>query len=113
MGPQGSVSPRLFCSAACAARITAVDSEAAGSAAAAAAQKTILFVGQLPYDATADAVRRHFAASAAGGKGGGPVVRLLTDKGTGRGRGIGFVEFASEEAVEQGLRLDGSVFQGR
>ena len=83
---------------------------AAAAAAAAVAQKTILFVGQLPYDVAAATVRKHFAGCCGGT---GPAVRVLTDKATGRGRGIAFVEFGSEAEAEKGLGLDGSVLLGR
>ena len=51
-----------------------------GAGAAAAALKHIMFVGQLPYDATVPMIVRHFQACAAGSK---IKVRLLTDKHTG------------------------------
>ncbi len=51
-----------------------------------------IYVGNLSFDASEDAVRQAFAAH-------GEVTRvnIVTDRETGRPRGFGFVEMASEE----------------
>ena len=67
-----------------------------------------LYVGNLPFSATEDAVRDLFSQY-------GQVVSvtLLTDRDTGRPRGFGFVEMddASAQAAISGL--DGQDFDGR
>jgi RNA recognition motif-containing protein len=65
-----------------------------------------LYVGNLPFSATEDAVRALFAQY-------GEVhsVKLISDPQTGRPRGFGFVEMEDgREAIEA---LDGQDFQGR
>jgi cold-inducible RNA-binding protein len=66
-----------------------------------------LYVGNLPYQTTADDLREAFEAH-------GTVTRaqIIIDRETGRSRGFGFVEMAdgAEEAV---ARMNGSQFQGR
>eukprot|EP01047_Picozoa_sp_COSAG01_P053614 COSAG01_NODE_5765_length_4043_cov_3.138804_4_plen_194_part_00 len=65
--------------------------------------KHIVFVGQLPYSASAPQVQQHFERPLQeGGPPGLKVrhVRLLTDRKTGRSRGMAFVDLESEAAVE-------------
>ena len=68
-----------------------------------------LFVGNLPYQATEDDVRKHFAQAAA------PVrVAIPVDRETGRPRGFAFVEFAEAAQAEQAIRqFNGQPFMGR
>jgi hypothetical protein len=68
-----------------------------------------LFVGQLPYSATAADIRRHFKAS---GVVGGVQVRLRTER-DGTSKGTAFVEFDSESDVHTALRLHHSAMNGR
>ena len=68
-----------------------------------------LFVGQLPYSATAADIRRHFKAS---GVVGGVQVRLRTAR-DGTSKGTAFVEFDSESDVHTALRLHHSAMNGR
>ena len=67
-----------------------------------------LYVGNLPFDATAEAIRTAFDAY-------GTVhdVSIVTDRVTGRSRGFGFVEMddASARAAIEGL--DSKDFGGR
>jgi RNA recognition motif-containing protein len=58
-----------------------------------------LFVGNLPYSATEDEVRNHFAAV-------GPVVsvKIPVDRETGRPRGFAFVEYAERSLAEEAIR---------
>lgn len=66
-----------------------------------------LYVGNLPYQTTADDLREAFSAF-------GTVTRaqVVSDRETGRSRGFGFVEMSdgAEQAVEG---LNGAPFQGR
>lgn len=67
-----------------------------------------LYVGNLPFSATEDAVRDHFAPY-------GEVVSvaLITDRETGRLRGFGFVEMDDQGALAAIESLDGQSFGGR
>ena len=69
---------------------------------------TKLFVGNLPFSATEDAVRALFAAH-------GTVesLALITDRDTGRPRGFGFVEMSNADASRAMQALDGKDFGGR
>ncbi|KIV88082.1 hypothetical protein PV10_09012 [Exophiala mesophila] len=59
----------------------------------------IVFVGNLPFDATAEQVTQHFVKLA-------PVsVRLSTDKQTGRSKGFAFVEFDGYDKMKTCLSL--------
>ncbi|KAL1412891.1 hypothetical protein Q8F55_000640 [Vanrija albida] len=64
-------------------------------------QRFILFVGNLGFRTTADEVRAHFKEAA----GRIPSVRLLTDKASGKSRGIAFVELATGAEMQACLRL--------
>lgn len=68
-----------------------------------------LFIGNLPYQATEDDLRSHFATV------GEPtqIVRPL-DRETGRARGFAFVEYGDRETAEAAIRqFDGQLFMGR
>lgn len=68
-----------------------------------------LFVGNLDYSVTTDDLRQFFATI-------GEVVDavVLMDKMTGRSRGFGFVEFASEDDAKSAIeKLNGSELKGR
>lgn len=68
-----------------------------------------LFVGNLPYQATEEDLRTHFAQV------GQPtqIVRPL-DRETGRARGFAFVEYAERPAAEAAIKqFDGQLFMGR
>lgn len=66
-----------------------------------------LYVGNLPFTATADDLRQIFAQH-------GTVARaeVVSDRDTGRSRGFGFVEM-SDGAETAITALDGAEFQGR
>jgi RNA recognition motif-containing protein len=66
-----------------------------------------LYVGNLPFQTTADDLRETFAQYGAVSR-----AQVITDRDTGRSRGFGFVEMDSgaEEAV---ANLNGAEFQGR
>jgi RNA recognition motif-containing protein len=68
-----------------------------------------LFVGGLPYSVSDQQLEELFAAH-------GTVesARIVTDRMTGRSRGFGFVEMASEEEAEAAKeKLNGTDYEGR
>ena len=68
-----------------------------------------LFVGNLPYQATEDDLRTHFAQVGAPTQ----IVRPL-DRETGRARGFAFVEYAERAPAEAAVKqFDGQLFMGR
>lgn len=68
-----------------------------------------LFVGNLPYQATEEDLRTHFAQVGAPTQ----IVRPL-DRETGRARGFAFVEYAERPAAEAAIKqFDGQLFMGR
>lgn len=69
---------------------------------------TSIYVGNLPWSATEDAVRDLFSAH------GDPIsVKLISDRETGRARGFGFVEMEDGEADSAIEALDNFSFGGR
>jgi RNA recognition motif-containing protein len=67
-----------------------------------------IYVGNLPYDTSEEAVERLF-----GEYGEVVSVALPTDRETGRPRGFGFVEMSSEDAAKAIASLNGTDFGGR
>lgn len=67
-----------------------------------------LFVGNLPFSATEDAVRQLFEAHGHVNK-----ISLITDRETGQPRGFGFVEMDNADAARAMQALNGQDFQGR
>ena len=68
-----------------------------------------LYVGNLPYSATESALSDKFAES-------GTVesVSLITDRDTGRNRGFGFIEMASDSEAHAAIdKLNGTDYEGR
>jgi RNA recognition motif-containing protein len=68
-----------------------------------------LYVGNLSYDTTEDTLRTHFAEF-------GEIesVKVITDRYTGRSRGFGFVEMATEEAAQAAIQgLNGKSVDNR
>ena len=68
-----------------------------------------IFVGNLSYGATEDAMRSLFEAH-------GEVssAKIITDRETGRSRGFGFVEMPNDENAQAAVSaLDGTDFDGR
>ncbi|NOZ20547.1 MAG: RNA-binding protein [Planctomycetes bacterium] len=68
-----------------------------------------LYVGGLSYDTTEDQLRQHFEQF-------GEVesAKVIMDRDTGRSKGFGFVEMATQEAAEAAIKqLDQSEFGGR
>ncbi|KAJ7751251.1 hypothetical protein DFH07DRAFT_530790 [Mycena maculata] len=77
-------------------------------------QRFILFVGNLKYTTTAEAIKAHFAACDPP-----PTVRLRTPKPSmpgkpvNKSKGCAFVEFSHRNALQQGLKLHQSELEGR
>jgi RNA recognition motif-containing protein len=69
---------------------------------------TKLYVGNLPFSATEDAVRTLFAAHGTVEK-----VSLINDRDTGRPRGFGFVEMNNADAARAMQSLNGKEMDGR
>ncbi|KAF8913060.1 hypothetical protein CPB84DRAFT_1742458 [Gymnopilus junonius] len=79
-------------------------------------QRYILFVGNLKYTTTLDAIEAHFSSCDPP-----PTVRLLTPKSKGttgsvqknKSKGCAFLEFTHRNALQQGLKLHQSTLDGR
>ncbi|HEX5458566.1 MAG TPA: RNA-binding protein [Steroidobacteraceae bacterium] len=69
---------------------------------------TKLYVGNLPFTATEDAVRDLFAPH-----GNVEKLSLINDRDTGRPRGFGFVEMSNADASRAMQALNGTDFEGR
>ena len=69
---------------------------------------TKLYVGNLPFTATDEAVTTLFSAHGTVDK-----VSMITDRETGRPRGFGFVEMSSADAARAMQALNGTDFEGR
>lgn len=67
-----------------------------------------LYVGNLPFTATEDAVRTLFSTHGTVEK-----VSLINDRDTGRPRGFGFVEMSNADASRAMQALDGKDYDGR
>lgn len=67
-----------------------------------------IYVGNLPFGTTEEAVRALFAAH-------GTVERLslVTDRDSGRPKGFGFVEMSNPDAARAMQALNGADFEGR
>jgi RNA recognition motif-containing protein len=69
---------------------------------------TKLYVGNLPFTATEDAIRTLFAPHGTVEK-----VSLINDRDTGRPRGFGFVEMSNADASRAMQALNGQEMDGR
>jgi RNA recognition motif-containing protein len=69
---------------------------------------TKLYVGNLPFSATDEAVRTLFSAH-----GTVETVALISDRDSGRPRGFGFVEMSNADASRAMQALNGTDFEGR
>jgi RNA recognition motif-containing protein len=68
-----------------------------------------LFVGNLTFDTTEDALREHFAPM-----GEVQAVRIMTDRDTGKSRGFAFVEMANDDDAAKAITaLNGKELGGR
>ena len=70
---------------------------------------TNIYVGNMSYDTTEDALRKLFAEF-----GEVSAVNLITDRDTGRPKGFAFVEMATEQAANAAIQaLNGKSVDGR
>jgi len=69
---------------------------------------TKLYIGNLPFTATEDAVRNLFSPHGTVEK-----LSLINDRDTGRPRGFGFIEMSSADASRAMHALNGKDFDGR
>ena len=69
---------------------------------------TKLYVGNLPFTATDEAVHALFSKHGTVEK-----VSLIIDRDTGRPRGFGFVEMSNTDAAQAMQALNGTEFDGR
>ncbi len=70
---------------------------------------TKLYVGNLPYSATEDGLKNHFASA-----GSVASVKIIIDRETGRSKGFGFVEMESDDGAQSAVsQLDGQEYEGR
>ena len=69
---------------------------------------TKLYVGNLPFTATEDAVRNLFSPHGTIEK-----LALINDRDTGQPRGFGFIEMSSADASRAMQALNGQDFDGR
>lgn len=70
---------------------------------------TKLYIGNLPYNTTDDALKAHFEPA-------GEVTsaQVIRDRMTGRSRGFGFVEMANDEDAQKAIEMfNGQDFEGR
>lgn len=68
-----------------------------------------LYVGNLPYAATEDELKKHFSQA-----GNVTSVALIKDRATGRAKGFGFVEMATAEEAQKAISMfNGQEFKGR
>ncbi|HPS21716.1 MAG TPA: RNA-binding protein [Candidatus Paceibacterota bacterium] len=70
---------------------------------------TKLYVGGLPYSSQEEDVKSHFAQA-------GEVTSaiIIKDKMSGRSKGFGFVEMATEEGAQKAIEMfNGQEFEGR
>ncbi|NXI70508.1 RBM34 protein, partial [Anseranas semipalmata] len=70
--------------------------------------KRSIFLGNLSYDISDDAVREHFADC-----GDVVAVRIVRDRQTGMGKGFGYILFENTDAVHLALKLNNSDLMGR
>ncbi|KAH8119912.1 hypothetical protein DFH11DRAFT_1721814 [Phellopilus nigrolimitatus] len=94
-----------------------IENEAAGDTKENSKSRYILFVGNLKYSTSKEAILAHFALMKHGDPSlrSAPQVRLLTPKaGTPtKSKGCAFLEFSHRNALQQGLKLHQSELEGR
>jgi len=68
-----------------------------------------LFIGSLAYTTTEDALKEYFAQA-----GNVESAIIIKDKMTGRSKGFGFVEYATEDEAKKAMEMfDGKEFESR
>jgi nucleolar protein 12 len=71
-------------------------------------QSKAVFLGNVKFNEQEDNIRRHFEKC-----GSITDVRLVRDTATGMGKGFGYVNFATTDAVEKAVRLNGTLLNER
>eukprot|EP00929_Paragymnodinium_shiwhaense_P073719 TRINITY_DN3766_c0_g1_i2.p1 TRINITY_DN3766_c0_g1~~TRINITY_DN3766_c0_g1_i2.p1 ORF type:complete len:202 (+),score=61.43 TRINITY_DN3766_c0_g1_i2:89-694(+) len=66
------------------------------------------YIGQVDYGSTPEELQEHFKACGAISR-----ITILVDKWTGSPKGFAYIEFGDEQAVQNALLLNGSLFRGR
>jgi RNA recognition motif-containing protein len=59
-----------------------------------------LFVGGIPFQATEDELKEYFS-----GAGAVESVKIITDRDSGRSKGFGFVEMASDDEAQKAIEM--------
>ena len=68
-----------------------------------------LYVGGISYNTTEDALKEYFS-----GAGAVTSVNIITDKFTGRSKGFGFIEFATDDEAAKAIEMfNGKELDGR
>jgi polyadenylate-binding protein 2 len=70
--------------------------------------KRSVYVGQVDYGATPEELQEHFRTCGAINR-----ITILVDKYTGMPKGYAYVEFAEEDAVQNAILLNDTMFRGR
>mmetsp|Transcript_3583 Transcript_3583/g.7429 ORF Transcript_3583/g.7429 Transcript_3583/m.7429 type:complete len:195 (+) Transcript_3583:241-825(+) len=73
-----------------------------------AVEENSVYVGQVDYAAKPDELQAHFASCGTINR-----ITILCNKITGKPQGFAYIEFADNEAVENALLLNESLFKGR
>jgi nucleolar protein 12 len=84
-----------------------------GSTSGVTSTKKSIFVGNIPFDASEEALRQVFALGISGGDESIVNVRLIRDKAKNVGKGFGYVEFSERSFVKEALALNGTHFENR
>ena len=71
-------------------------------------QKKSVFLGNLPFNVEEEQIHQFFARGVSGGVESIVNVRVIRDRGSNMGIGIGYVEFADESYVSEAVALNGS-----
>ena len=78
-----------------------------------ASTKKSVFVGNIPFDASEEALRQIFALGISGGDECIINVRLIRDKAKNVGKGFGYIAFSDRSYVKEALALNGTQFESR
>merc|ERR1719293_392199 len=70
--------------------------------------KRSVYVGNVDYGSTPEEVQEHFKACGQINR-----ITIMVDKFSGQPKGYAYIEFEDEQAVENSLLLNGSLFRGR
>merc|ERR1712187_865691 len=70
--------------------------------------KRLVYVGNVDYGSTPEEVQEHFEACGTINR-----ITIMVDKFSGQPKGFAYIEFADEQAVQNSLLLNGSLFRGR